>query len=121
MGQKTDSWVATGESRTFVFNFRNFLCGQRTTTSLFLSLSLCFGLVGPSFEKEKNRCNKVISFKLFEALFGFTLQFFLPPASTHPFSFLSLCVSCMLDSGSFNKSPFYLQHYLKSRKGETLP
>lgn len=37
---------------------------------------LCIGLVGSSlFEKEKNRCNKVIRFKLVDALFGFALQF----------------------------------------------
>lgn len=46
VGQKTDSWVPCGESRTFVFNFRDFLCGQNKATSPIFSLLFVLVLLG---------------------------------------------------------------------------
>lgn len=135
MGQKTDSWVPSGESRTFVFNFRDFLCGPLRPRHLFFSPPLCTGLIGPlMFEKEKNRCNKVISFKLFVCLklclaLHCSLFLHLYPLSDFCLVF-SLCV-CVLHaiypktptsySGSLDKTPVYPQHYIKVRKCDTFP
>ena len=58
MGQKTDSLVPYGESKTFIFNFRDFLCGQnKRPHHLFLFHSYtCF--IGPSLNLDKTGFNE---------------------------------------------------------------
>lgn len=56
VGQRTDFLVPCGDSKTFIFNFRDFLCGQnRKLHHLFLLLSNTFHFTGSSLTLDKTR------------------------------------------------------------------